>query len=115
MAKKGQRFRSFSPEYKAKAVLMHLSGKGIREVARELGLPSHDYLCRWVRAYEKKGQAGLEDHRGRNSGIRLGVLSSQKPELRIKWLEAEVALLKKIAAWERGNARRRYGFHSSKN
>jgi transposase-like protein len=80
MAKKGQRFRSFSPEYKAKAVLMHL---GIREVARELGLPSHDYLYRWVRAYEKNGQAGLKDHRGRNTGIHLGVISSQKPELRI--------------------------------
>lgn len=93
---------------------MHLSGLGIREVARELGLPAW-YVCRWVRAYEAKGHAGLTDQRGRNSGIHLGVASSRKPELRIKWLEAEVALLKKLALWERGNARKRYGFPLSEN
>lgn len=88
---------------------------GMNEVARELGLPNHWYVCRWVRAFQERGWAGLEDRRGRNSGIHLGVARSQKPELRIKWLEAEVALLKKIAAWERGNARKRYDFPLSGN
>lgn len=115
MAKRGQRFRSYSPEYKAKAVKMHLAGKAMREVARELGLPDHWIVCRWVKTFYKKGWAGLEDQRGRNGGIHLGVSSSRKPELRIKWLEAEVALLKKLAAWGRRNARKKYGFPLSEN
>jgi transposase len=94
---------------------MYLAGQGMREIARELGLPDHKYICRWVKAYQEKGWPGLETQRGRNAGVHLGVIRSRKPELRIKWLEAEVALLKKIAAWERRNARKNYSFPLSEN
>jgi hypothetical protein len=73
-------------------VQVHLSGKEMREIAKELGLPNHWYVSRWVRAFEEKGPKGLEDHRGKHMGIAIGKFSSKKPELRIKWLEAEVAL-----------------------
>lgn len=115
MAKKGQRFRTFSPEYKEKAVRMHLAGKATREVARDLGLPGHDYVCRWVKLFKEKGRAGLEDQRGRRGGINLGAARSKRSDLRIKWLEAEVALLKKLVAWERRNARKRQDFSSSES
>jgi hypothetical protein len=94
---------------------MHLAGQGMREIARELGLPDHKYVCRWVKAYQDKGWDGLKTQRGRNAGIHLGVISSRKAELRIKWLEAEVALLKKITAWERRDVRKKYCSPLSEN
>ena len=78
----------------------------MRDVARNLKLPDHSYVRRWVKAFEESGAAGLERKRSPMSGINLGIASSRNPELKIKWLEAEVALLKKTAAWERGCARR---------
>lgn len=78
----------------------------MKAVARDLQLIDHTYVRRWVRAYQKSGKAGLDGRRGQRGGINLGKARSQSPELKIKWLEAEVALLKKIMAWERGCARR---------
>lgn len=85
---------------------MYQSGMGMNTVARELQLIDHTYVRRWIRAYQKSGTTGLESKRGQRGSINLGKARSQSPELKIKWLEAEVALLKKIAAWERGCARR---------
>lgn len=78
----------------------------MKAVARKLKLPDHTYVSRWVRTYQKSGKPGLDSKRGQMGSINLAKASSRSPELKIKWLEAEVALLKKIAAWERGCARR---------
>ncbi|WP_435873857.1 IS3 family transposase, partial [Polycladomyces subterraneus] len=61
MAKKGQKFRSFSQEFKLKAVKMyHEEHKGVETIAKELGLPSHSYVRRWLKAYAAEG---LKDQR----------------------------------------------------
>jgi hypothetical protein len=85
---------------------MYESGMSMRDVARSLNLVNHSYVCRRVRSYQKSGTAGLERKHSPMGSINLGIASSRNPELKIKWLEAEVALLKKIVAWERGCARR---------
>lgn len=85
---------------------MYQSGMSMKAIARDLKLIDHTYVRRWIRAYQKSGKAGLENRRGQMGRLNLGKASSRNPELKIKWLEAEVALLKKIAAWERGCARR---------
>jgi transposase-like protein len=116
LAKKGQKIQSFSLEFKLKAVKMYQSGMSMRETAQKLGLSDHSYVRRWVKAYKNNGQTGLENHRtGQIGRINLGIANSKNPELKIKWLEAEVALLKKIAAWERGCARRSSCFPLSEN
>jgi transposase len=108
LAKKGQKFQTFNQAFKLQAVKMYQSGMSMREVAAKLELPDHSYVRRWVHAYRRDGSAGLGNRRsGERGRINLGKTSSKKPELKIKWLEAEVALLKKITAWERGYARRR--------
>jgi transposase len=108
LAKKGQKFQLFSLEFKTKAVKMYQSGMSMREVAKRLDLPDHSYIRRWVHDYRSDGAAGLGNRRsGERGRINLGKTNSKNPELKIKWLEAEVALLKKIVAWERGCARRR--------
>lgn len=94
---------------------MYQSGMSMKAVARKLKLPDHTYVSRWVRAYQKNGAVGLESRRGQIGSIYLGKASSRSPELKIKWLEAEVALLKKKAAWERGCARRNACFPLSEN
>jgi transposase-like protein len=116
MAKKGPKRQSFSNEFKLNAVKMYESGMSMREVAKQLGLYDHAYIRRWVRNFRENGQvarqARLNGERGR---INLGKASAKKPELRIKWLEAEVAYLKKAIAWERGRAQRKSDGPLSKN
>lgn len=62
---------------------------------------------RWKRAYKKSGLAGLKDTRKTNSGRRLkreltAEERAAKLEAKIKLLEAENALLKKVYLMERG-------------
>ena len=62
---------------------------------------------RWKRAYKKSGVVGLKDTRKTNSGRRLNrELTAEeratKLEAKIKLLEAENALLKKVYLMERG-------------
>ena len=62
---------------------------------------------RWKRAYKKSGLAGLKDTRKTNSGRRLkreltAEERAAKLEAKIKWLEGENALLKKVYLMERG-------------
>ena len=95
---------------------MYQSGMSMREVAETLGLLDHSYVRRWVHAYRREGSAGLGKRRsGERGRINLGKTSSKNPELKIKWLEAEVSLLKKVSVWERGCARRKSCFPLSEN
>ena len=62
---------------------------------------------RWKKAYQTAGMAGLKDTRQTNSGRRLNrVLSTEEHtarlEAKIKLLEAENELLKKVYLMERG-------------
>ena len=50
----------YSQEFKLKAVEYYLKGnKSMREVAKELGIPSHTPLKEWIKRYEEHGKEGL--------------------------------------------------------
>lgn len=75
MPKKGQRFATYTPEFKLKAVNMYLEeGLGYNSVTKELNLISSSYIRRWVKNYQELGIQGLEERRGKAS-----TLSNQKP------------------------------------
>jgi transposase InsO family protein len=60
----GQSRRSYPPEYKLKAVRMHLEdGVTVRVVCEQLGC-SPSVVAYWIAAFRKKGPAGLAGKRG---------------------------------------------------
>lgn len=65
MAKKGQKFKTYSFELKKKAVEMRLQGKTKKQVAELLGIEDIDRLKIWMRKYRQQGEFGLMEHRGR--------------------------------------------------
>ncbi|MGG1664396.1 transposase [Brevibacillus sp. NRS-1366] len=68
MPQKGQRFTTYTPEFKLKAVNMYLEeGLGYNRVTKELNLISSSYVRRWVKNYRDHGIQGLEERRGKAS------------------------------------------------
>ncbi|MEK4247996.1 helix-turn-helix domain-containing protein [Paenibacillus sp. FSL W7-1287] len=65
MAKKGQKFVTYSFETKKKAIEMRLQGMTKAKVAEELGIVDIDRLKVWMRRYNQMGEFGLMDTRGR--------------------------------------------------
>ena len=66
MPQKGQRFATYTPEFKLKAVNMYLEeGLGYKRVTKELNLISSSYVRRWVKNYREHGIQGLEERRGK--------------------------------------------------
>jgi transposase-like protein len=65
MAKKGQKFQSYSFELKKKAIEMRLQGMTKQQVAEELGISDIQRLKVWMRQYRLYGDFGLMDHCGR--------------------------------------------------
>jgi transposase len=64
MAKKGQRFKNYTDEFKLKAVLQYVNGsKSYQILANELGLRSPTQLKEWVKKW-KNGQP-FDDRGGR--------------------------------------------------
>jgi hypothetical protein len=51
----------------------------VKTIARELGLPSHSYVRRWLKAYAEKGTEGLKDQTWRS------VASEQKTGERVPY------------------------------
>lgn len=89
MAKKGQRFKSYSFETKLQAVRMRMEGKTKREIAAELEIVDKDHIKKWMRQYREHGESALIDKRGRKQK------SYTDQERYIKKLEMENAILKK--------------------
>lgn len=69
MAKKGQKFRNFSPEFKLSVILdMREHHLGYEETARKYGVV-RSVITQWERKYLEEGYKGLmKDNRGRLSG-----------------------------------------------
>lgn len=90
--------RTFDAAFKKKAVDLYLKdGMGYKTVAKELGIdPS--VVRRWVGHFEAEGLAGLEEKRGKAKGPGIGRprTKPEDPDVKIKRLEAENALLKKL-------------------
>lgn len=89
MAKR--RMRRYTPEYRAEAVrLVRSTGRSVKSVARELGIP-HGTLYPWVRdAEQESGSAPLDqDERAELHRLRR----------RVAELEEDRLILKKAAAF----------------
>lgn len=106
----------YTVEFKLKAVHENLQGKGPSEIFRDAGFDLEiigirkvqSAIRRWRKIYEMHGEKGFtEERRGKGSMGRPRVekLSAdkklEKAEARIRLLEAELALLKKIEEMER--------------
>ncbi|MGD6874286.1 transposase [Sutcliffiella horikoshii] len=82
--------------FKKKAVDLYYQKKNYAAVSRELNTHRKN-IQRWVKQYSKDGIAGLRENRGRKSGSGSASLSKiEDPQMKIKRLEAENELLKKL-------------------
>lgn len=106
----------YIPEFKVKAVQENLQGKGPSQIFVENGFDltvigakkPKETLKRWRKTFDLYGEEGFwEERRGKGSTGRPSTqeLSAEKQlekaEARIKYLEAENELLKKLEALER--------------
>lgn len=106
----------YNPEFKLLAVKENQGGKGPSQIFIENGFDlemigtkkAKESLSRWRRTYKLHGEEGFfEERRGKGSTGRPSTkgLSPEKKlekaEARIKYLEAEVELLKKLEELER--------------
>ncbi|WP_150106459.1 helix-turn-helix domain-containing protein [Paenibacillus sp. JDR-2] len=91
MAKKGQKFQTYSFETKKKAIEMRLQGITVVKIAEELGIVDVGRVKTWMRRYKQTGEFGLSDTRGKRK--------EYVDENRyVKRLEMENAVLKKWLA-----------------
>lgn len=102
--------KSYSKEFKLLAVKMRIEdNKSYRSVAKELHLANQSYVYKWVKKYEKFGEAGLEDRRGYNTKVtrdksKPKSLSIEEENMRLK---AENEYLKKLLLAGRRDAQKR--------
>ena len=90
--------KTYDIQFKKKAVDMYLKeGMGYKTVGRELEI-TPQMVRRWVQHFEAEGIKGLEEKRGRAKGPGLGRPRTrpEDPEEKIKRLEAENEMLKKL-------------------
>lgn len=112
----------YTADFKIKAVEENIAGKGPAQIFRENGFDldfigltkAQSSLSRWRKTYKIYGKQGfLEERRGKASTGRPSSkqLSAdkklEKAEARIKYLEAELELLKKLDELER-QAKKRF-------
>lgn len=113
----------FSVSFKVKAVKENSLGKGPIQIFKEAGFDldvighrkAQSAIGRWKKVYQTQGEQGfLEERRGKGSTGRPRVenLSDDKKleraEARIRFLEAELALLKKLDEMERQAKKNRF-------
>ncbi len=119
MAKKGQKFKKYSPEFKLSVILdMREHGLGYKETARKYGLVKKSMggatytLHRWERIYLEEGTEGfMKERRGRSPKAGRPKKNPLPPEVeqdlitelqqlreRNEWLEMENEYLKKLDA-----------------
>ena len=108
MAKKGQKFKKYTAEYKKSVILdMREHHLGMRETERKYGI-NHNSIARWERIYLEEGAEGLmKERRGRACAAE-GTRKGRAPELDKKVeedliaenqrLRMEIEYLKKLSA-----------------
>ncbi|NNU94243.1 helix-turn-helix domain-containing protein [Geobacillus sp. NFOSA3] len=90
--------KTYDAKFKKKAVdLYWKEGMGYKTVSKELGI-DESMVRRRVKRYEQEGMKGLEEKRGKAKGPGKGRPRTrpEDPETKIKRLEAEVKMLKKL-------------------
>lgn len=94
----GKMRKTYDIAFKKKTVEMYLGGEmGYKSVAKELGI-DYTIVRRWVRHFKAEGMQGLEEKRGKATGPSKGRPRTrpEEPETKIKRLEAENEMLKKL-------------------
>lgn len=94
----GEMRRTYDEKFKKKAVDLYLKkGLGYKSVAREMGI-NDSLVRRWVKHFEAEGVKGLGEKRGKAKGPGMGRSRTrpEDPEAKIKRLEAENEMLKKL-------------------
>ena len=89
---------TYDVEFKKQAIDLYLKeGMSYKNIAKELGI-HHSVVSRWVKHFEAEGIKGLEEKRGKAKGPGVGRPrgKSEKPESKMKRLEAENEMLKKL-------------------
>ena len=113
----------YTAEFKLKAIQENRLGKGPAQIFREAGFDleiiglkkAQSAIKRWKKTYQNLGEQGfLEERRGKGSTGRPSTekLSAdkklEKAEARIRLLEAELTLLKKLDEMERQAKKNRF-------
>lgn len=126
MAKKGQTFKKYSPEFKFNVILdMRTNGLGYRETANKYGLVTQSMggaictLHRWERIYLEEGIEGFMKQRsGRppksgkpkkpldKSAEKDLIAENQRLKEQLQYAEAELEYLKKLDALVRAEEER---------
>ncbi|WP_342438303.1 transposase [Paenibacillus sp. FSL L8-0436] len=94
----GDMRKTYDDKFKKKAVDLYLKkGLGYKSVAREMGI-NDSLVRRWVKHFKAEGLKGLEEKRGKAKGAGIGRPRTrpEDPEVKMKRLEAENELLKKL-------------------
>lgn len=89
---------TYDVAFKKKAVDLYFKeGMGYKTVAKELGI-DYTVVRRWVKHFEAEGIKGLEEKRGKAKGPGIGRPRTrpENPQEKIKRLEAENEMLKKL-------------------
>lgn len=63
MAKKGQKFKSYSPEFKKTVVMERLSGISLSYLCEKFDIPSDGMIVRWTNDYKIFGDDAFIDKR----------------------------------------------------
>ena len=123
MSKKGQKFKTYSPEFKINVIMdMRDNHMGYRETMRKyfpnLQVTSYEFVKKWERIYLEEGAEGLmKERRGRacsTSGTRKGrppkldkkveedlIAENQRLRMEIEYLKKLDALVQKRLQEER--------------
>ena len=110
MAKKGTKFKRYSPEFKKEVVKAYLSGEygGMDKVVQEFGLKSKAQVYQWLKRYREDPELLEIDGRylGKKDGVNKGKpkkvkLDELSKDEQIEQLKMEVAILKKAKALQK--------------
>ena len=102
MAKKGQKFKNYSSEFKIEVAETYLNGTygGRPGVAKHFGV-GQTRVYEWVKIYREQGTEGfVVETRGRNSTGRPKTVNLDEMTLeeQVEYLKMEVDILKKVKA-----------------
>ena len=107
MAKKGSKFKSYTPEFKIAVVKDDLSGEygGAAKIARERGVSSKTQILVWSRLYKEKGEAVFytkQDYvnnlKSRRKTVSKATYNNMSDKEKVEYLEMENTMLKKLKA-----------------
>lgn len=118
MASKGQKFKSYTKEFKLEVVMQRLAGVSLPKLSQQYQV-TDSMIIQWVKNYQELGEDGLVSKRGQKGvpNILKGKTkqSFSSPEEENAYLRLENEYLKKRMSEERGVSIESLNLWSSKN